>query len=115
MSGTLELSHVTPDGIQVQRCLDPGSAFGEESLIDGRPSVFTARTLARSWIMLLSREDYLELSEHHPPLAHSLKDVARRRRKALEQATRGELDLSTTPWPDFDPNRRSSAEHAAVT
>jgi CRP-like cAMP-binding protein len=105
MSGTIELGHANPSRQRIMMLLDPGGVFGEESLIDGRPSVFTARTTARSWIMLLRREDYLKIYEKHPTLVSSLKDVARRRRKTLEQFVAGELNLTDARWPDFDPER----------
>jgi CRP-like cAMP-binding protein len=103
MSGTIELSHENPEGRTIRMLLDPGGVSGEESLIDGRPQIFTARTTARSWIMLLRREEYLKIYEKHPVLIRSFKDVLRRRRQVLDQVTRGELDLSEASWPDFDP------------
>ena len=84
--------------------VDAGGVFGEESLIDGRPMVFTARTTARSWIMLLRRDDYLKLYDKHPNLVRSLKDVARRRRKVLEGVVNREVDLNDAKWPDFNPD-----------
>lgn len=103
MSGTIELSHTNAHNRTVRMLLDPGGVFGEESLIDGRPQVFTARTTARSWIMLLRREEYLQIYERHPVLVRSLKDVLRRRRRLLDQVDNGEIELMDARWPDFDP------------
>lgn len=110
MSGGLEMSYRSGDGHTVRMLLDPGGGFGMESLIDGRPATFTARTTARSWILLLRREEYLQIYERHPNLVRALKDVARRRRQTLAEVERGELDLADASWPDFDPQLR----HAAV-
>jgi len=108
MSGTLEMSHRNTDGRMVKMLLDPGGGFGMESLIDGRPANFTARTTARSWILLLRREEYLQVYEKHPNLVRALKDVARRRRKTLAAVNRDELDLADARWPDFDPELRNA-------
>ncbi len=106
MSGMLEMSYTNGDGHTVKMLLDPGGGFGMESLIDGRPAIFTARTTARSWIMLLRREEYLKIYEKHPNLVRMLKDVARRRRRTLAAVNRGELELANASWPDFDPELR---------
>jgi CRP-like cAMP-binding protein len=108
MSGLLEMSHTNADGRTVKMLLDPGGGFGMESLIDGRPATFTARTTARSWILLLRREEYLKVYEKHPNLVRALKDVARRRRKTLAAVNRGELELADASWPDFDPQMRNA-------
>jgi CRP-like cAMP-binding protein len=108
MSGMLEMSHTNADGRTVKMLLDPGGGFGMESLIDGRPATFTARTTARSWILLLRREEYLKIYDKHPNLVRALKDVARRRRKTLAAANRGDLVLAETSWPDFDPQMRNA-------
>ncbi|MBU2456280.1 MAG: cyclic nucleotide-binding domain-containing protein, partial [Proteobacteria bacterium] len=108
MSGTLEMSHKNADGRTVKMLLDPGGGFGMESLIDGRPANFTARTTARSWILLLRREEYLKIYEKHPNLVRALKDVARRRRRTLAAVNRGELELAEASWPDFDPGLRNA-------
>lgn len=108
MSGTLEMSHKNADGRVMKMLLDPGGGFGMESLIDGRPATFTARTTARSWILLLRREEYLSIYEKHPNLVRALKDVARRRRKILAAVNRGELELADASWPDFDPELRNA-------
>ncbi|MDY0003486.1 MAG: cyclic nucleotide-binding domain-containing protein [Polyangia bacterium] len=110
MSGVIELSHTSSEGRSVKMLLDPGGIFGEESLIDGRPQIFTARTTRRSWIMLLRREDYLLIYERHPALVRSLKDVLRRRRRALEIVNSGEMDLSSARWPDIEPSTFRDAE-----
>lgn len=106
MSGGLEMSYHGGDGHTVSMQLDPGGGFGMESLIDGRPATFTARTTARSWILLLRREEYLKIYERHPNLVRALKDVARRRRQTLAEVDRGELRLADARWPDFDPQLR---------
>ncbi len=103
MSGTIEFAHTNTEGRSVKMLLDPGGVFGEESLIDGRPQIFTARTTARSWIMLLRREEYLKIYERHPELTRAFKDVLRRRRRTLEQVLGGEIDLTNASWPDFNP------------
>ncbi|MFH2005861.1 MAG: cyclic nucleotide-binding domain-containing protein [bacterium] len=108
MSGTLELSHNHPDRRKVKLLLDPGGSFGLESLIDGRPSVFTARTTARAWILLLRRHEYLQIYQKHPNLVRALKDVARRRRQTLAAVNRGELELPEAHWPDFDPGLKDA-------
>ncbi len=108
MSGTLEMSHKNADGRIVKMLLDPGGGFGMESLIDGRAATFTARTTARSWILLLRREEYLKIYEKHPNLVKALKDVARRRRKTLAAVNRGELELANASWPDFNPELRNA-------
>ncbi len=108
MSGMLEMSHTNADGRTVKMLLDPGGGFGMESLIDGRPATFTARTTARSWILLLRREEYLKIYDEHPNLVRALKDVARRRRKTLAAANRGDLVLAEASWPDFDPQMRNA-------
>lgn len=110
MSGAIELSHSSSEDRAVKMLLDPGGVFGEESLIDGRPQIFTARTTARSWIMLLRREEYLKIYEKHPVLVRALKDVLRRRRKTLEQVNRGDVALEAARWPDFNPESVQSKQ-----
>lgn len=110
MSGAIELSHASTDERAVKMLIDPGGVFGEESLIDGRPQIFTARTTARSWIMLLRREEYLKIYEKHPVLVRALKDVLRRRRKTLDQVNRGDVSLEAARWPDFNPESVQSKQ-----
>jgi CRP-like cAMP-binding protein len=61
--------------------LIPGDLFGEMSLLDGSPAMATVRTRTRSWVLLLPRDDYNELSSRHPQIRHYLTALADERRE----------------------------------
>jgi CRP-like cAMP-binding protein/tetratricopeptide (TPR) repeat protein len=60
--------------------LGPGDVFGEMSLLDDTGAMANIRTQGRSWVLLLPREEFRELSEEHPEMREQLQAVADQRR-----------------------------------
>ncbi len=61
--------------------LGPGDVFGEMSLLDEAPAVATVRTQARSWVLLLGRDDFVPVLEQHPEIRDHLQTLAAERRE----------------------------------
>ena len=56
----------------------PGRAFGYESLIDGRPSPFTAITRERVLLLVLARDPFEQLFNRDDAISHVFLDVIQR-------------------------------------
>lgn len=78
---------VVKSGGVVLAMVGPGDVFGEMSLLDDAPAMATVRSLMRSWVLLLPRNDVRELVAAHPSLRAHLANVANERRARNRAAT----------------------------
>lgn len=73
MTGRVRISASRAGGKEVfLNIMEPGDAFGEIALLDGSPRTATATAMARSELMILRRERFLELLRTEPQLAAHL-------------------------------------------
>ena len=69
MSGVVRMSNVSPEGKEVVLTyLEPGSWFGEISLLDGLPRTHDAYAQGETEILLLPRQRFNQLMEQRPEL-----------------------------------------------
>lgn len=69
LDGEVEIAKAGTRGQEkVLVTLRPGSPFGEMSLMDSLPRSATARTRAKSEMIVLPRDNFLALTEAHPRL-----------------------------------------------
>ena len=69
MSGVVRMSNVSPEGKEVVLTyLEPGSWFGEISLLDGLPRTHDAYAQGATEILLLPRQRFNQLMEQRPEL-----------------------------------------------
>ena len=68
--------------------VSPGEFFGELGLLDGSPR--TANVVAETdlWAVELPRQNFLDLVDHHPSIAHGLLQAMAGRLRRLEQSAR---------------------------
>jgi CRP-like cAMP-binding protein len=60
--------------------LGPGDVFGEMSFITGEPAMASIRTLDRSWVLRLPKEDLDAVVRSHPEVLELLSEIAAGRR-----------------------------------
>jgi CRP-like cAMP-binding protein len=61
--------------------LDPGSAFGEISLLTGEPRTATVRSLTESRLVEIDKETLAPVLEGNPALVEALEGIMRDRRQ----------------------------------
>ena len=72
-SGKVRIFLQSPDGAEkTLNVLEPGNIFGEASFFDGLPRVSSARTLAKSAIIPITRPILLRCFSEEPELAMGL-------------------------------------------
>jgi CRP/FNR family cyclic AMP-dependent transcriptional regulator len=73
VSGRVRISASRPGGREVfLNIMEPGDAFGEIGLLDGKPRTATATTLARTELIILRRDRFISLLGTEPSLAAHL-------------------------------------------
>jgi CRP/FNR family transcriptional regulator, cyclic AMP receptor protein len=73
VTGRVRISASGPGGREVfLNIMEPGDAFGEIALLDGRPRTATATTLARTELVIIRREQFSEVLSTEPRLASHL-------------------------------------------
>lgn len=85
VTGKLEKGQAREEGEAVLSVLGPGEAFGELSLLDGKPR---SATVVASWstkCLFLSREDFLKRMRRHPQIAFALLPVLCERIREADQ------------------------------
>lgn len=104
IKGTIEISYTDDEGKEVLLAqLEPGSFFGELSLIDGEPHSATARTRGQAVLLTLDRESFHHYINKHPQLCFTLLQVlSARLRESTVKVPRvlninQELDAKRTP------------------
>lgn len=74
--GKVEISYTDKDGRDVSLAvLEPGSFFGELSLIDGEPHSATARAVEETVLLTLDRDSFYRFLNKHPQLSRTLLEV----------------------------------------
>jgi len=69
VAGVVRIANITAEGKEaVLTYLEPGSWFGDISLLDGLPRTHNAYAQGDSTILMLPRYKFLELMEKHPEL-----------------------------------------------
>lgn len=72
-SGRVRISACGPDGREVfLNIMEPGDAFGEIAVVDGRPRTAGAVAIDRTVLMVIRRADFLAALERSPDLAMHL-------------------------------------------
>jgi CRP/FNR family transcriptional regulator, cyclic AMP receptor protein len=87
VTGKVRISASAPGGKEIfLNVIEPGDAFGEIALLDGQPRTATASTLASSELMVIQRQQFLDLVRRDPQLAvHLIELLCRRVRWTAEQ------------------------------
>lgn len=87
VTGKVRISASGPGGKEIfLNVIEPGDAFGEIALLDGQPRTATASTLAASELMVIQRQQFLDLVRREPQLAvHLIELLCRRVRWTAEQ------------------------------
>src|SRR5690606_25300792 len=72
--------------------MEPGDTFGEIAVMDGLPRTAGATALERTVLIVVQRQDFLQLLEHEPRLAvHLLKLLCQRLRGTSESVEEAAL------------------------
>ena len=87
VTGRVRISASAPGGKEISlNVMDPGDAFGEIALLDGRPRTAAATTLAPTELIVIRRDQFLELLQREPKLAvHLIELLCKRVRWTSEQ------------------------------
>jgi CRP-like cAMP-binding protein len=95
-SGRVKIKGVTPDGREaILAFIEEGELFGELALLDGQPRQEFAETVEDSEVLLIPRDDLLELMEARPDLALSVTKLIGLRRQRVEGRLRDLLFLTS--------------------
>ena len=86
-SGKVKISRISDDGREViLSILSEGDFFGEMSLLDGQTRSANVTALDNSELLMLRREEFLQMLYDYPQIAiNLLKELAQRIRKSDEQ------------------------------
>ncbi len=86
LSGRVKISRISDDGREViLSILSDGDFFGEMSLLDGQTRSANVTALEESELLVIRREDFLQLLRDFPQIAiNLLKELAQRIRKSDE-------------------------------
>lgn len=86
LSGRVKISRITDDGREViLSILSEGDFFGEMALLDGQTRSANVTAIEESELMVIRREDFLQLLRDYPQIAiNLLKELAQRIRKSDE-------------------------------
>jgi CRP-like cAMP-binding protein len=87
LDGRVKISRISDDGREViLSILSEGDFFGEMSILDGQNRSANVVTLEDSTIMVIRREDFLQMLHDYPQIAiNLLKELAQRLRKSDSQ------------------------------
>jgi CRP-like cAMP-binding protein len=87
LDGRVKISRISDDGREViLSILSEGDFFGEMSILDGQNRSANVVTLEDSKIMVIRREDFLQMLHDYPQIAiNLLKELAQRLRKSDSQ------------------------------
>lgn len=87
MSGKVKISRISDDGREViLSILSEGDFFGEMSLLDGQTRSANVTAIEESELLMIRREDFLQMLYDYPQIAvNLLKELAQRIRKSDEQ------------------------------
>jgi len=86
LNGRVKISRITDDGREViLAILSEGDFFGEMALLDGQTRSANVTAIEDSELMVLRREDFLQMLRDYPQIAiNLLKELAQRIRKSDE-------------------------------
>jgi CRP-like cAMP-binding protein len=74
--GKIRISASSPDGREMfLNIMEPGDTFGEIALLDGRQRTATATAIAPSELIIIARNDFLELLPREPKLISHLMEL----------------------------------------
>lgn len=87
LDGRVKISRISDDGREViLSILSEGDFFGEMSILDGQNRSANVVTLEDSKIMVIRREDFLQMLRDYPQIAiNLLKELAQRLRRSDSQ------------------------------
>ena len=87
LDGRVKISRISDDGREViLSILSEGDFFGEMSILDGQNRSANVVTLEDSKIMVIRREDFLQMLHDYPQIAiNLLKELAQRLRRSDAQ------------------------------
>jgi CRP/FNR family cyclic AMP-dependent transcriptional regulator len=87
VTGRVRISASAARGKEISlNVMDPGDAFGEIALLDGHPRTAAATTLAPTELIVIRRDQFLELLQREPRLAvHLIELLCKRVRWTSEQ------------------------------
>lgn len=87
LDGRVKISRISDDGREViLSILSEGDFFGEMSILDGQNRSANVVTLEDSKIMIIRREDFLQMLHDYPQIAiNLLKELAQRLRRSDSQ------------------------------
>ena len=87
LEGRVKISRISDDGREViLSILSEGDFFGEMSILDGQNRSANVVTLEDSKIMIIRREDFLQMLHDYPQIAiNLLKELAQRLRRSDSQ------------------------------
>lgn len=87
ISGRVKISRISDDGREViLSILSEGDFFGEMALLDGQTRSANVTAIEESELLMLRREDFLQMLYDYPQIAiNLLKELAQRIRKSDEQ------------------------------
>jgi CRP-like cAMP-binding protein len=96
VSGRVKIKGLTPEGREaILAFIDEGELFGELALLDGQPRQEFAEAVEDCEVLLIPREDLVELMESRPDLALSVTKLIGLRRLRVESRLRDLLFLSS--------------------
>jgi len=86
LDGRVKISRITDDGREViLSILSEGDFFGEMALLDGQKRSANVTSIDESMLMVIRREDFLQMLQDYPQIAiNLLKELAQRIRKSDE-------------------------------
>ncbi|MEL6823166.1 MAG: Crp/Fnr family transcriptional regulator [Calditrichota bacterium] len=86
LDGRVKISRISDDGREViLSILSEGDFFGEMSLLDGQTRSANVTAIEESELMVIRREDFLQMLHDYPQIAiNLLKELAQRIRKSDE-------------------------------
>jgi len=86
LDGRVKISRISDDGREViLSILSEGDFFGEMSLLDGQTRSANVTAIEESELMVIRREDFLQMLRDYPQIAiNLLKELAQRIRKSDE-------------------------------
>ncbi|HEV7621021.1 MAG TPA: cyclic nucleotide-binding domain-containing protein, partial [Flavisolibacter sp.] len=94
-NGKVQISYHDESGREITLAtLNPGSFFGELSLIDGGTHTATARTITETTVLILNRESFYKVLDSHPKFGHSILDELSSRLRSSTIKLRGIININ---------------------
>jgi len=107
-TGAVDIHVLIGDKDTVVRTLKDNEFFGEMSLLTGEPRTATVKISKNAELLVLTKEDFVDLIKKEPELAEMMSRVIAYRDKAIQEYKTGTLDSDILDGKDKEEEARNN-------